>query len=231
MTGWPEFALALSVFLGSHFLPRIGGLRDKIIARVGRRTYFSAYGALSLALLFWVIAAAARAPYLAVWPTLPWTVWVPNVVMPVAILLASCGVGMSHPFTLGGRPGSRFRSEAPGFAAVCRHPLLLALGLWALAHLAPNGDVAHVILFGCFALLAFAAIPLFDLWARKILGPEPARAYFESTSVFSLAPFANPVWRGAMTRTLLRRGGIAVLLWAALLHLHSLATGASPFPF
>ena len=62
MTEWTEYAVALAVFVASHFLPRIGGLRDRLIAAVGRRTYFSAYGVLSVGLLVWVIAAAGRAP-------------------------------------------------------------------------------------------------------------------------------------------------------------------------
>ncbi|WP_370270237.1 NnrU family protein, partial [Nioella sp.] len=87
MTGWTEYTLALAIFIASHFLPRIGGLRDGLIAAVGRRVYFSAYGLLSLALLVWVIVAAGRAPYVELWPQVPWTRWVPTIASPIATVL------------------------------------------------------------------------------------------------------------------------------------------------
>ena len=73
MTGWTEYTLALVAFTASHFVPRIGDLRGRLIGRVGRRAYFSVYGLLSLALLVWVIVAAGRAPFVEVWPQAPWT--------------------------------------------------------------------------------------------------------------------------------------------------------------
>ncbi len=71
MTGWAAFALAMAAFLGSHFAPRIGGLREMLIARLGRRVYFSADGFLSPALLAWGIMAAGRAPHVELWPKRP----------------------------------------------------------------------------------------------------------------------------------------------------------------
>ncbi|MEY8839706.1 NnrU family protein, partial [Cribrihabitans sp. XS_ASV171] len=91
MTGWTEYALAMILFVASHFLPRLGGLRERMIGALGRRAYFSLYGALSLALLAWIIGAAGRAPYVELWPPLPWTRWIPNLAMPVAILFVTCG--------------------------------------------------------------------------------------------------------------------------------------------
>lgn len=230
MTGWAEFTLAMTLFAGSHFLPRLGGLRERLIAALGRRAYFSVYGVLSLALLVWVIVAAGRAPHVGLWPQLPWTRWVPNLVMPVAVVLAACGAGIAQPYTVGGRRGAAFDPDAAGFAAVSRHPLLLALGLWALAHLVPNGDLAHVILFGSFAVLAFGAMPLFDRHARRSLGPEAARRYFGRTAILSLSPFADPVWLRGMARALAIRTGFGLALWIALLHLHGPIIGAVPFP-
>lgn len=183
MTGWSEYALALALFVGSHFLPRVGGLRDRLIAAVGRRVYFSVYGLLSLALLVWVISAAGRAPYVELWPQMPWTRWVPNLAMPVAMVLAAIGAGLGQPYTLGGRRNAVFDPSDPGLAALSRHPLFLALALWAIAHLFPNGDLAHVILFGAFGLLALAAIPPSTpgrgaRWNRRRRGTSSPRRRF-----------------------------------------------------
>ena len=228
MTGWGEYALALAVFMASHLLPRLGGLRERLIGHFGRRAYFTAYGFLSLALLVWVIAAARRAPYVELWPQLPWMRWLPNLAMPLAAMLVTCGAGLRNPFPLGGarRP---FDPAAPGFAAVSRHPLFLALALWAGSHLVANGDLAHVILFGSFTVMALAAIPAFDARARRSLGPE-APAFFTGTALLSLAPLTCPGWRRANARALVLRALLGLGLWAAALHLQEVVIGLSPFP-
>lgn len=229
MTGWTEYALTLILFVGSHFLPRLGGLRERLIGLLGRPAYFSLYGLMSLALLAWVVAAAIRAPYLALWPQLPWMRWVPNLAMPVALVLACCGFRLPQPFTLGGRRDATFDPTDPGFAAVSRHPLFLALALWAGAHLVPNGDLAMAILFGSFLVMALAAIPAFDAKARRVLG-DGAAPYFARTAILSLAPLARPDWRQRNGRRTALRAGLGLLLWVALLHLHKLVIGVSPFP-
>ncbi|MDV4169607.1 NnrU family protein [Rhodovulum sp. FJ3] len=224
MSGWTEYTLALALFAASHFVPRLGGLREKLIGAFGRKAYFAVYGVMSLVLLVWLIAAAGRAPFVELWPQMSWTRWVPNVAMPVALVLVACGAGMAQPFTLGGR--KTFAPAQPGFAAVSRHPLFLALALWAGAHLVPNGDLANVILFGSFTAMALTAIPAFDAKARRTLGP----AFFDQTALFSLKPFADPKWRRANLRRLLIRCAIGMILWMALLHLHTAVIGVSAFP-
>ena len=230
MTGWTEYTLALAIFVASHFLPRIGGLRDRLIGAVGRRVYFSAYGFLSLTLLVWVIVAAGRAPYVELWPQAPWTRWMPNIAMPIATVLVFCGFGLRNPYTLGGKRDAIIDPEKPGFAAVSRHPLFLALALWAGAHLVPNGDLAHVILFGSFTIMALVAMPAFDTKARRTLGPE-ATAFFKDTAILSLSPFFDQTWVLENARLLAIRTIIGLLIWAAALHLHDLMIGVSPFPF
>lgn len=56
-------------------------------------------------------------------------------------------------------------------AHVTRHPFLLGVALWALAHLLVNGEVRSLILFGSF--LSFAAIDRFAVERRN--APVPAK--------------------------------------------------------
>jgi uncharacterized membrane protein len=229
MTDWATFALAMSAFLGSHFAPRIGGLRQTLIARLGRRVYFSAYGVLSLALLAWVILAAGRAPYVELWPQAPWMRWLANLVVPVAFVLASCGMGVANANTLGGARKKEFDATNPGFAAISRHPLLMALLLWALAHLVVNGDLAHVIVFGSFAAFPLLAMWGFDKKTARLLGAKSA-VLFAHSAWFSLAPLCNTGWWRKNLRALCLRGAIGLLCWAAALHLHEAVIGVWPFP-
>jgi uncharacterized membrane protein len=225
MTG---FALAFAGFLLTHFVPTRPRIRERLIGALGRRAWFSIYGLISLAVTAWVLWAAGQAPYVELWPQLPWTRWVPNLVLPVATTLAVCGLP-AQTVTLGGPRLSRLDPERPGLAALTRHPLLWALALWAGAHLFPNGDLAHVILFGGFALMALAAMPAFDARARQSLPPLDAHAYFATTATLSLRPLLDPAWRRS-TAPLAPRLLIAATLWLALLLLHPHVIGASPRP-
>ena len=227
---WLPFALALAVFAGSHYLPAATGWREALIARFGRRGYFTAYGLLSLLLLAWVIAAAGAAPYVELWPQLSWQRWVPNLAMPLAFVLAACGLGMAQPFTLGGRRAARFDPADPGLAAVTRHPLLLALALWSAAHLLVNGDLAHVILFGGFLGMSLAAMRAADRRAARDLPADEAAAFFRATALLSLAPFGDPAWRRRVLPRLARRALIGLGVWLAALLLHQPVIGVSPLP-
>ncbi|MTH34519.1 NnrU family protein [Paracoccus limosus] len=126
---WAEFSAALAAFLGAHVVPM--RLRGPLVARLGRRAYVLGYSLLSLGLLYWLIVAAGRAPWVEIWPQEPWMRWAVNLAMPVAFLLAATG-GMAG--------------------------LMAAFTLWAGTHLLANGDLAHVLLFGI--LLSYALLGL-----------------------------------------------------------------------
>lgn len=227
---WLPFAALFGAFAASHYLPGLTGLRAQLIARFGRRAYFSAYGLLSLVLLGWLILSAGSAPYVELWPAQPWQRWVPNLVMPLVFVLASCGLGLASPFTLGGSRATRFDPADPGLAAATRHPLLLGLALWSAAHIIANGDLAHVLLFGGFLTMALEAIRGADRRAARDLPDADRAAYFGATALLSLAPFSDSAWRRRNLSRLARRAGIGLLLWIVALHLHEPVIGVSPMP-
>ena len=126
---WAEFIIALAAFLAAHALPL--RLKAPLVARLGRRGFALGYSLLSLGLLYWLIVAAGRAPWVPLWPQAVWMRWLVNLAMPVAILLALTG-GMAG--------------------------LMAAFALWAGAHLLANGDLAHVLFFGL--MLGYAGLGL-----------------------------------------------------------------------
>src|SRR4029079_4733174 len=92
----------------------------------------------------------ARAPVIQVWSPPSWTRWVAIVLMiPAFILLVAAYV-----------PGQ--------IKAKVRHPFLVAIKTWALAHLIANGDLASIILFGSF--LAYAVVDRIALKRRPATG-------------------------------------------------------------
>ena len=60
--------------------------------------------------------------------------------------LIAYGIAAPNPFSIAGRGSASFDPGRPGIAGITRHPLLLAITLWALAHMVPNGDLPrHVV--------------------------------------------------------------------------------------
>ena len=194
MSGWGEFLLALGVFLLSHAIPVRPPVRPWLIAHLGRAGYFTAYSLFSLAVLGWLIVAAARAPYVEVIPPLPALRWAPLLVMPVVCWLAAAGMAIRNPLSFGGLGRGPFDPARPGILRICRHPILLALLLWAMSHLVANGSLAHVILFGLFAGFAVLGMALIDRRKAREMGPEWQRLS-QNTARLSLSapqPWPRP---------------------------------------
>jgi uncharacterized membrane protein len=69
-----------------------------------------------------------------------------------------------------------FAAYLPGrLKALAKHPMLLAIKFWALAHLLANGNLGDVLLFGSFLAWAVAdRISLKRRVARPLPGPAPS---------------------------------------------------------
>lgn len=223
-----EMVLALGTFLLAHIVPPLPPVRARLVAALGRRGYLAGYGLLSTVLLLWLLVAAARAPYVALWTPGPASYLVPVLVMPVALFLATAGLLQRNPLSLSLRaspPGA-----APGaIVAVTRHPVLWGLLLWALAHIPPNGDLVSLVMFGFMAGLAALGFPMVDRRVRKRLGEARWRRLAASTSIVPLA--ALLAGRAAPERlaSLLPAALLALAFYAwFLLHGHALLIGPDP---
>lgn len=228
MGGWGEFAGAFGLFLLSHALPARPALRRRLAGALSERGYLVLYSLLSVAALAWLVVAAGRAPYLALWSAAPWQWWVPNLAMPLACLLVAFGTATPNPLSFGGRTAG-FDPERPGVAGLARHPLLWAIALWAGMHAVPNGDLAHVLLFGGFAGFALLGMRAVDRRRRRQIGAEAWTRLARRTSFWPGAALVSGRWRPA---TLPSPGRLvaAALLWLALLVLHGPIIGVTPLP-
>jgi uncharacterized membrane protein len=132
-------------------------MRPHLQRVLGRRGFTLAYLALLLAVRAWLIAAAGRAPFVRLWDWVPWQQPVPLVVMlPVCVNVSLAS--WPNQFSFDENRNETFDAARPGVVCLHRHPLLLALALWAAAHVVLNGELAHAILFGPSSLLR--------LWAQ-----------------------------------------------------------------
>ncbi|MDW3117484.1 MAG: NnrU family protein [Roseovarius pacificus] len=170
--GWSEFILAFLVFFLSHLIPVRPPVRPWLVGHLGQTGFTAVYSALSVAILGWIIAAAGRAPYVALWDRAAWQTHVPLTAMGIVCLIVALSLGRPNPFSFGGAHNDRFDPAHPGIIRYLRHPLLAALAIWALAHMVPNGDLAHVIVFGVFALFALLGQSLITRRRKRELGPR-----------------------------------------------------------
>ena len=131
----------LVVFLGIHSVAIVApAWREAQIAQRGEKTWKGLYSVISLvgiALLIYGYGLARQSPVLLYMPPAP--------LRHVALLL------MVPVFPL------LFAAYLPGrIKTATKHPMLLAVKIWATAHLLANGNLADVLLFGSFLAWAVA---------------------------------------------------------------------------
>jgi uncharacterized membrane protein len=187
----PFFA-AFSVFLILHSIPAVPSVRSGIIARIGRPTYFLTYSAASVVALAWLFSTALSLDYVPLWDLAPWHAVVTFVLAPFGGFLVLTGLASSNPLSVAIRS-----SNQPGaIVSICRHPVLWGFAFWALGHIAANGDLRSVLLFGGLATFSLSAIPMIEKRAKRRLGDR----WQTLSAKTSILPF----------RTLLKGQGLAI---------------------
>ncbi|HMN36666.1 MAG TPA: NnrU family protein [Hyphomicrobium sp.] len=155
--------VGLVIFLGIHLLPTSPEIRNGLANRLGPGMYRAIFSLISLGGFVVIVLGYHK---MQLHPGKNPVLWDPPAFMrhitlalmlPSMILLVAAYVP------------SRIRTAV-------KHPMLMAVKLWALAHLLANGDLASILLFGSF--LGYAAYDLVSVKARGALGPlgtkEPA---------------------------------------------------------
>lgn len=135
--------LGLVIFLGVHSAQIVApGWRSRQMARTGEGAWKAIYTVASLvglALIVWGYGLAREDGRVQLWDPPVWTVHLNYLLMlPIFVLLVA-------PYF-------------PGRIKVAlKHPMLVAVKLWAVGHLLANGDLASLVLFGSFLAWAVAA--------------------------------------------------------------------------
>ena len=226
--GWIEFIVAGLVFMASHLIPANPRIKGLFVAVLGPRGWVWGFSLISVGLLFWVIFAAGRAPFVELWPQAGWMRWAVNIVMPLAVALGCFGVAAPNPFAFEGRAAG-FDPAHPGIAGVVRQPLLWALILWSGAHLLANGDLAHGVLFGTFLIFSLTGMRAMEARRARLWGAAEFERLAARTSAWPLQALIAGRWRPGSPPGLIR-AALALLIWAALWHLHAPVIGVTPAP-
>lgn len=152
--------VGLALFFLIHLVPTAPEVRRSLAERMGEGPYklmFSVVSAVALALIVYGYAKLHATP-----GKNP-VIWSPPAGMRHATLLLML---FSFILLAAAYIPSRIRSAA-------KHPMLVAIKLWALAHLLVRGDLASMVLFGSF--LAWAVFDRISVKRRVALGPLGAK--------------------------------------------------------
>jgi len=161
--------VGLLLFLGVHSISIFAWRwRDATVQRIGEGTWKGLYGVASLiglVLLIWGYGLARQEPTIVYLPP----AWLRHVGMLLLLFV--------FPFALAAYLPGRIKQRL-------KHPLLVAVKTWALAHLLMNGMLADVVLFGAF--LAWAVVDRISLKRRpqrEMLASAPASKWNDAIAV------------------------------------------------
>lgn len=224
---------AAAVFLGIHLLIAGTKVRDAITGAIGERAYLGLFSLASIAVIIWLVMA-----YNAAQPTANNVVLynlgqgVHDLGIPIVALAFFLGVQgffIPNPTSVGQESAVAKESAIQGVARITRHPFLWGVALWAAFHLAANGDLASIILFGTFLALSIFGTFSIDAKRKRKLGA----AWDAFAAKTSNIPFAA-VFAG---RNSLKWGElfgwrflIAAAIFLIVLFAHARVIGVSPFP-
>ena len=187
-------ALGIVIFLGAHSLPTFRETRTGLIKRYGFGPYRIAYSVLSLTgfvLIVWGFSLYRAHGLIHVWSPPAWTRHITIFLMWFAFVALAA------------------MNPAPGrIKGWLRHPMLVGIKIWALAHLLANGDAGGMLLFGSF--LAWA---VFDRIAVKRRGDIGAPRIASFTRADAIALGAGTVAYVAMIFLHPVLIGVPVIAW------------------
>ncbi len=148
--------IGLVLFLGAHVFVSMRDRRAALVKKLGDWPYrglFSLVSLVGIVLIGYGFASYRTAGLIVVWNPPPWTRHIVEALMwPASILVVAAYI-----------PGNIKR--------VLKHPMLVGVKTWALAHLCANGDLGGMILFG--SVLLWAGYDRMTLKHRSDSGAPP----------------------------------------------------------
>ena len=148
--------IGIVVFLGVHSLTTLRETRTRLIEWLGPGPFKGLYSLVAIAgfvLIVWGFSRYRAEGLITLWTPPTWTRHLAISLMWFAFVALAC------------------MNPAPGMIrGWLRHPMLVAIKIWALAHLLANGDAGGMLLFGSF--LAWAVFDRIAVKKRGDMGAE-----------------------------------------------------------
>jgi uncharacterized membrane protein len=224
---------AVAVFLGIHLLISGTRVRDAITGAIGEGAYLGLFSLASVAAIAW-LAISYNGASISGDNRLLYDLGrgAHDLAIPLVLIAFAIGVPgllMPNPTSVRQESAATRDNAVRGVLRITRHPFLWGVALWSALHLAVNGDLASVVLFGTFCALAILGTFSIDAKRRRKLGAKwetfaartsniPFAAIFTGRNSFSAREYFD--WRFAA----------ALAIFAAALFAHARVFGVSPFP-
>jgi uncharacterized membrane protein len=171
--------------------------------------------------------AYARTPLQPLWQV-PGFRLVPLVVMPFALILLAAGVMTRNPTAMMQEATLKASVPARGIIRVTRHPIMWGILLWAAAHILARGDLASLVYFGGFLVLAALGTALMDSRKAGTLGQDWKR-FADVTSNVPFGAIVNGRNRFSYREIGWKRVGAGLALYVILLAAHPYLFGSRPY--
>src|SRR5882762_10782625 len=154
--GLAILVLGLIAFLGAHVFVTLRAPRAALVKRIGEWPYKGLMSVVSLAgliLIGYGFGQYRATGWVDVWSPPRWTFYITQILMwPASICVVAAY-----------SRGNIWRA--------LKHPMLVGVKTWAVAHLISNGDLGSIVLFGSF--LAWAVYDRITLKRRSDPGAPP----------------------------------------------------------
>lgn len=219
-----RLVVATLAFVVTHFVSSTP-LRGAIAGAIGEKAWLGLYSLVAFATIGWMVWAYGKAALQPLWPGLRLA---PLAVMPFALALLVGGLMTRNPTAVMQERAMRSSEPARGMIRVTRHPLMWSFMLWAGAHILARGDLASLVFFGGFLVVAALGTVLIDARKRTSLGEDWKRF----AAVTSNVPFGaiiaghNRFVAGEIGWRVLV---VAAVAYVALLAVHAALFGARPY--
>jgi uncharacterized membrane protein len=139
MRGLAILVAGLVVFIGAHVFVTMRAQRAAVIARIGEWPYrglLALASVIGLILIGYGFGEYRATDWIDVWYPPRWTYYITQFLMwPASIFVVAAYIR-----------GNIWRT--------LKHPMLVGVKTWAVAHLISNGDLGSILLFGSFLLWA-----------------------------------------------------------------------------
>lgn len=223
---------AAVTFLAIHLLIAGTRVRDAITGTIGERAYLGLFSLVSLVVIAWLAMSYTAAQASAGNRLLYDLGHVRDLGIPViaiAFLLGVPGLLMPNPTTVMQEGAASKADTVKGVLRITRHPFLWSVAIWSAFHLVANGNLASVIFFGTFLVLALFGTVSIDAKRKRKLG-EAWSSFAAKTSNIPFGAIVSGRNTPKLRELLDWREGVALLLFLIVLFAHAHIFGVSPFP-
>lgn len=155
------------IFFGVHLVPSLP-LKQQFIDRYSKKIYRQLFIIIAFIGLSLMIYGKIQMAFITVWEPPYWTRHLVMAVMPLALFFLAL-------------------PDIPNnFRRHIRHPMMIGITIWSGAHLAANGDLSSILLFGGFFI--YAIFSIIAVSHREEFRPaDPVPKYRDAIAIIFIA--------------------------------------------